>query len=95
MTDNDIDLVVRKVRLNDYDKLYTKLGLSDNDVEKQRANVTVNNDVHLKERKVLLFWREKNGHDATRMKIITALEEAGCKDTSDKLKTLWSSKIFS
>ena len=66
-------------------KLFHELGIKQHDVEKAELSANTN-DVDLKARAVLRWWKKTNGRKATRDVILEALERCQDKQTTLNLR---------
>ena len=90
MTDQDIRDVANKAELThaELHHLYGELELSRTETENQER-IADTRDVMLQAECVLTYWRQKNGKDATRKKILAALQECKLNRAKEILEERW------
>ncbi|XP_072013987.1 NLR family CARD domain-containing protein 4-like [Amphiura filiformis] len=89
---SDIDLwdVANEAKLchADFKNLFIKLRIEASDVE-NAEHMTDSRDVKLRAIHVLQFWRKSSGREATRQKLIQALQECGLREAEQILEEKW------
>ena len=84
----DITEVLGKDELQDF---FHALGLPHQDIEKAECSTSTLN-VNLRARNVLRFWRQTNGHLATRHAVLQALEINRNRHAIEQLEAKWNMK---
>ena len=94
VSDKDIRDIAKEAELTfaDLHNLYGKLDLSDAEIETQER-IADTGDFMLQAERVLTYWRQKNGKEATRRKLLTALEECKCYKAKEILENRWMSLL--
>ena len=89
--DKDIRDVARKAELTyaDLHHLYGELELSHAEIENQER-IADTKDFMLQAKHVLIFWRQKKGKEATRVKLLTALQECKLSRAKEILEERWN-----
>ena len=85
----DFDDVIKLLGPADLERLFHALDLQSTDIEKAQENVSLN-DVDLKARNVLLFWRKTKGKAATRERILEALKKCENRNAVQQLEATWN-----
>ena len=90
VTDDDIRDVANKAELThaDLHHLYGELKLLHSEIE-QQERIADTKDFMLQAERVLTFWRQKNGKEATRDKLMTALQECKLNRAKEILEERW------
>ena len=88
MSDRELRDVAWDIRQADLEQLYIGLGISSTTVEAAKFSET-NPDVRFKAYAVLKEWRTRNGTDASKAAILTALWRFYCIDAMQSLQTKW------
>ena len=86
MSVKDLQDVIRRLGPSQLQHLYIALELNHNDVQKQEVRANTH-DIDLKAIAVLRFWQDQNGEDATKERILEALEYMGVKA---ELENIWN-----
>ena len=91
VSDRDIWDIASKTNLlhADLQCLFHALNMSGPEIENAERN-TDSRDVTLRARRVLNEWREKNGRNACRIRILDAFLECGFIDAKETLEKTWS-----
>ena len=75
----------------DLQNLFYSLRLTTPDIEKAEGS-SGTSDVDLRARKVLEMWRQRNGKQATRERVLQALGACENKNARDKLEQIWNTE---
>ena len=81
-SESNFDDIIQILRPNEIHKLFHELGIRQHEIEKAERGANTD-DVDLKARAVLRWWKKTNGKKATRDVILEAL--AKCQDKQTKL----------
>ena len=94
VSDKDIRDIAREADLTNADlhNLYGVLVLSDVEIENQER-IADTGDFMLQAERVLTYWRQKNGKEATRNTLLNALLLCDCYDAMKILEDRWISLI--
>ena len=94
VSDKDIRDVAMKIGLkrDDLHKLYGELLLTLSEIEKEERNADTK-DYSIQAVRIISFWREKNGKEATRKKILDALQMCNHNKARQMLEEKWGSTI--
>ena len=90
VSDKDIRDVARNAELTraELENLYSVLEITQPDIENQQG-IADTRDFMLQAVRVLKHWRQKNGKDATRQKVLDALHECEYKRSKELLEEIW------
>ena len=91
ISDADFGDVTELLGRDDLQNLFHALGLRLEDTEKVECS-TGTTDVNIRARKVLHFWRQRNGHLATRQSVLQALARVGNRYATEQLIAKWNLK---
>ena len=90
MSDNDIRDVASRAELthSELHHLFGELGISHADIENQER-IADTKDYYIQADRVLQYWRQKNGKDATRQKVLDSLQECKYNRAKEILIERW------
>ena len=88
VSDKDIADVVKELSQIELKHVYEELGLSHIEVE-NAEDEEKSNALDLKAKRVLRHWRQMNGSQASRKKILHALEKCKYRNAMEELQEKW------
>ena len=94
ISDSDIRDIPKLLGPDDLQHLYYSpvLGLHKEAVERAEYDARHFESCEITARRVLGMWRQEKGSEATRGKVLQALEESGCRDARRQLEEKWNLK---
>ena len=91
ISDADFGDITEVLGKDDLQNLFHALGLRLEDIEKIESS-TGTMDVNIRARKVLHFWRQRNGNLATRQALLQALARVRNRYAIEQLDAKWNLK---